>query len=109
MMKEQFAMDPVLLANEDLKSFLYPALRADYELLETYVYEEEPPFDFPLSVLGGATDPETTELELLAWKKHTTQRFNSRILEGNHNFIKTGRGAFVRALAQDLEQTLASA
>lgn len=105
-MRDHFAMDPILLDSEDMKSFLYPGLRADYELVETYVYEEDLPFDFPLSVFGGSQDPETTDFELREWQKHTTSSFSKRILEGDHTFIKTAREALVRELAQDLEQLL---
>jgi len=107
-MRDHFDMDRVVLENEDLKELLYSPLRADYELVETYVYQEEPPFDFPLSVFGGAKDLETTEAELLAWGKHTTGRFRSRILEGNHLFIKTAREALVRDISQDLTPLLAT-
>jgi medium-chain acyl-[acyl-carrier-protein] hydrolase len=107
-MRDHYSMDPVLLGSEDMKSFLYPGLRADYELVETYVYEEEPPFSFPISVFGGSHDPETTDLELLAWQKHTTGRFRKQILEGDHTFIKTARDSLVYEVAQDLGYLMAA-
>jgi medium-chain acyl-[acyl-carrier-protein] hydrolase len=106
-MHDHFDADPALLANEDLKNMLYPALRADYELVETYGYRDEVALDIPLSVFGGSRDLETTEAELLAWRKHTTSTFRCRILEGNHMFVKTAREALVHELAQDLSQLLA--
>jgi surfactin synthase thioesterase subunit len=105
-MRDHFDVDPALLANGDLKDMLYPALRAEYELEETYVYEEEAPLDIPLSVFGGSRDLETTEAELLAWGKHTTSSFRNRILEGDHMFVNTKREALVNELARDLAQLL---
>lgn len=107
-MQDHFDMDSDALGNEDLRQMLYPGLRADYELVETYEYKDEPPFDFPLSVFGGAKDLETTEAELQAWGKQTTGTFRCRVLEGNHTFIKTSRDALVRDVAQDLTQLLSS-
>ena len=107
-MRDHFDTDPALLGNEDLKDLLYPALRADYELEETYVYEEEAPLDVPLSVFGGSRDLETTEDELLAWEKHTTRSFRTRILEGNHMFLNPQREALVGELAGDLSRLLAA-
>ena len=107
-MRDHFDIDPALLADEGLKDMLYPALRADYELEETYVYTKEAPLDIPLSVFGGSRDLETTEDELLAWRQHTSNRFRSRILEGNHMFLAPQREALVAELAHDLSQLLAT-
>jgi medium-chain acyl-[acyl-carrier-protein] hydrolase len=103
-MYDHFDMEAIVLQDRDLQSMLYPVLRADYELVETYAYREEAPLSIPLTIFGGSRDLETTKDELLAWQKHTTSRFRSRILEGNHMFISTQRIALVHELAQDLAQ-----
>jgi medium-chain acyl-[acyl-carrier-protein] hydrolase len=105
-MYDHFDVGVAVLANEELKVALYPALRADYELVETYRYEEEAPLSIPLSVFGGSRDPETTEAELQAWSRHTSRRFRRRTLEGDHMFVKAQREALVRELAQDLSELL---
>jgi medium-chain acyl-[acyl-carrier-protein] hydrolase len=105
-MHEQFEMSAIVLRDRDLQDMLYPVLRADYELVETYACQGEAPLAIPISVFGGSRDPETTEAELLAWRKHTTSRFRCRILEGNHTFISKQRTALVHELAQDLSQLL---
>lgn len=107
-MQDHFDIDPAVVENEALRDMLYPALRADYELEETYEYVEEAPLSIPLSVFGGSRDLETTEDELLAWRRHTTSRFRSRILDGNHMFLNPQREALVGELAHDLSLLLAA-
>ena len=101
-LREYFDLDSALLAREDLMDLVFPALRADYELVETYVYHEEPPFACPLSVFGGSHDPETTEDELMGWRRHTTGPFRTQVLEGKHMFIQTSREALIGEIFQDI-------
>jgi surfactin synthase thioesterase subunit len=101
-LREHFDVDPALLASENLMDLIFPALRADYELVETYTYREEPPFACPISVFGGSRDPETTQNELLAWRRHTTGPFRAQVLEGNHMFIQTSRDALLGEVVRDL-------
>jgi len=101
-MREVFGVDPALLDHKELMDVVFPTLRADYELVESYVYREEPPFDLPLSAFGGSRDPEATEAEILAWRRHTTGPFRTQVLEGNHMFLNTSRDALVAELARDL-------
>lgn len=105
-MSDHFDVGADVLENEDLKAMLYPALRADYELVETYVYQEEAPLAVPISVFGGTRDLETTEAELRTWGRHTSRRFKYLMLEGNHTFVKTQREALVRELSQELSRLL---
>lgn len=103
-LREHFEVAPELLDNQDLLDFILPTLRADYELVETYAYQEEPPFEFPVSVFGGSRDPEAKEDEILAWRKHTTGPFRTKILEGNHMFINNAREALVGEISKDLRR-----
>jgi medium-chain acyl-[acyl-carrier-protein] hydrolase len=101
-MRKHFEVSPALLDDAGMMEFVFPALRADYELVETYLYQEEPPFSFPISVFGGSHDPETTGDEVAAWRRHTTGLFRARIIDGNHMFINTARQALLGEVAKDL-------
>jgi medium-chain acyl-[acyl-carrier-protein] hydrolase len=101
-MRNTFEVSTALLDDEDLMELVLPVLRADYELVETYAYAEEPPLAMPLSAFGGSCDPETTADELMAWRRHTTGAFRTKILRGNHMFISTARAELVREVATDL-------
>jgi surfactin synthase thioesterase subunit len=105
---EYFNFDPSLLESQDIMDFILPALRADYELVESYAYVDDYPFQLPFSVFGGSKDPETTEEELLAWKRHTTGPFRIGIFSGDHFFIKTCRQAFLDQIAPDLSTLIES-
>jgi medium-chain acyl-[acyl-carrier-protein] hydrolase len=106
-MRGPYEMDPELLGREDLMDIVFPSLRADYEVVETYVLAGEPPLDLPLSAFGGASDPETTDAEMRAWKRHTTGPFRHRMLPGKHMFINTAREALLGELAADLAMAVA--
>jgi surfactin synthase thioesterase subunit len=101
-MRDQFEVEPALLDAEELMEMIFPALRADYELVETYNYQDEPPLAVPISAFGGSRDPEATAEELLAWRRQTTGPFRSEILEGNHMFINSSRESIVGEVAHDL-------
>jgi medium-chain acyl-[acyl-carrier-protein] hydrolase len=101
-MRNQFEVDQALLDAEELMEMIFPALRADYELVETYDYQDEPPLAVPISAFGGSRDPEATAEELLAWKRQTTGPFRSQTLEGNHMFINSSRDSIVKEVGHDL-------
>ncbi|MBK1986440.1 thioesterase [Sphaerospermopsis aphanizomenoides BCCUSP55] len=78
-------------ANQDIIAVFLPILRADFTVLETYIYTHQPPFDFPISVFGGLQDPTFADYELEAWKEHTTAAFSLQMFEGNHFFINSNQ------------------
>lgn len=79
----------VILQNADLMELLLPVIRADFTVLETYVYQPEPPLNCPISVFGGLKDPEVSEEELRAWKVQTESSFTLDLLPGEHFFVHT--------------------
>src|SRR5215212_9108597 len=51
------------------------SMRADFELIETYVYTDEPPLDLPVYAFGGLQDPKVTRESVEAWREQTTSTF----------------------------------
>jgi len=45
-----------VLEDAELMQLFLLILRADFELIETYVYKNEPAFDFPITAFGGLSD-----------------------------------------------------
>jgi surfactin synthase thioesterase subunit len=80
----------VVGANPELWSLLAPVIRADFEMIETYVYAEEPPLDVPMLVLGGTEDPAAPVAHLMEWRLHTTQDCSVRLLPAGHFFLFAG-------------------
>ena len=97
---EDFLTDPAL------QRFFLPVLRADFRLVEAFVYEPQEPLDCPISVWGGREDRSTSAAGLAAWQEHTTAGFRCRVLPGHHLFIDLSRGELVGALVGDLDESL---
>jgi surfactin synthase thioesterase subunit len=73
--------------DEDFLALVLPALRADYEAVETYRPEPGAAVDVPLTALTGRDDPRTTVAEAQAWEGHTHSRFRLEVLPGDHFFL----------------------
>jgi surfactin synthase thioesterase subunit len=96
------------LENEDLMSIMMVVLRADFEVDETYSYEEGPPLDCPISAFGGIDDRDVSQADLEAWKAHTSQEFTLQMMEGDHFFIFRSQD-FLYRLTQALKAHLQEA
>jgi medium-chain acyl-[acyl-carrier-protein] hydrolase len=97
--------EPVLRDREMMELFL-PILRADFELLQTYEFRPEPPLRCPITVFGGAQDPEVPPRALDAWRHHTTGPFDRIEFRSGHFFIQAERSAFLRVLSEILERLM---
>ena len=60
-----------VLQNEELMQAMLPMIRADYELCDTYEYQEEPPLACPFSIFGGLEDVRISKADLEAWRIHS--------------------------------------
>ncbi|WP_433527966.1 thioesterase II family protein [Micromonospora sp. CA-263727] len=77
---------PEVLENEELMALALPIIRADFAVLETYEFIDEPPLDTPLTVFGGTADRTVRPAELAGWRDHATT-VDLRMLPGDHFFI----------------------
>ncbi|MGH9237572.1 MAG: thioesterase II family protein [Vicinamibacterales bacterium] len=91
------------LSNAELMRTMVPILRADFEMLDTYVYERMAPLRLPLTVFGGLDDPEVSAAQLDAWRLETTGRIDVRMLPGGHLFINSATDLLLFSLAADLD------
>ncbi|MEO0969749.1 MAG: thioesterase II family protein [Cyanobacteria bacterium J06639_18] len=87
-----------ILANKELMALLIPTLRADFAVLETYNYYDEPPLNFPITALGGLEDTEASREELAAWSSQTNADFNLHILPGDHFFLNSSRSRLLQII-----------
>ena len=83
-----------------------PVLRANFTMLETYVYQDAAPFDYPITAFGGKSDRTTSEPALRSWSEQTGQSFHYHMFEGDHFFIQQHEQAVLNIIARDLEQFL---
>jgi surfactin synthase thioesterase subunit len=80
-----------VLGDHSLMHMLMPTLRADFESVEMYHYEESPALECPIAVFGGTRDLEVNREELTAWRQHTRSHFSIRMLAGDHFFLHEHR------------------
>lgn len=97
-----------ILQNEELMEAILPALRADYELCDTYRYKEEPPLACPFSVFGGLGDIRISSADLEAWRIHSSAAFRLSLFPGSHLFLHTAQDLLLAEVAEDLGVQLSS-
>ena len=90
-----------VLAEPQLLKMLMPALRADFELNETYRPAAGWRLTCPVVAYLGADDPEVEPAEALRWREETTAAFTLRVFPGGH-FYLADRPEITDAIRQDL-------
>lgn len=94
-----------LLDRPELREFFLPTIRADFELVDTYVYESGDPLACAIHAYGGLQDATVPIADLRAWQKQTSGAFKVRMFPGDHFFIHTSAD-FVHALRRDVLDVL---
>jgi medium-chain acyl-[acyl-carrier-protein] hydrolase len=89
--------------NAKVMEWVMPMLRADAAVLDSYRYRHEAPLDCPITIFGGALDPEVGIHQLEPWRHQTTQKFSLRIFEGGHYFMRSHEREFLDELAEMLK------
>lgn len=97
-----------ILENDELMELILPVLRADFAVLETYEYHEEPPLDVPITVFGGIHDRTVRPSELEGWRGQSTSS-RLHLLPGDHFFIQGMAFEVVRLVVAHLTPVLAGA
>ncbi len=93
-----------VLTNAELMQLFLPILRADFELIETYVYKNEPAFDFPISAFGGLQDFKASRENLSSWDRHTTAAFDLQMFPGDHFFLHSAEALLLQSITLQLQQ-----
>ncbi|MFH9554258.1 thioesterase II family protein [Streptomyces sp. NPDC051445] len=103
----QGGTDAGVLADDELRALVLPAVRADYRVIETYRHDAgAEPLDTPVVAYHGLQDPAVTEAAVQEWRRHTRGTAEARSFPGGHFYLREAR----RALTADLrERLLASA
>jgi medium-chain acyl-[acyl-carrier-protein] hydrolase len=91
-----------ILADRGLMELVVPTLRADFQLIETYLHEPTAPLGCPITAFGGIADFDVPPADLSAWRDATTGPFAVRMFPGDHFFIHSARDSVIRLLRLDL-------
>lgn len=81
-------MPQEILENRVLLDFFLPILRADFEMDEVYYTQNAVCLNCPILGIGGSLDAEANEEDISLWREYTNNRFDYKIFEGGHFFIK---------------------
>jgi len=92
-----------VLQDPELMELLLPVLRADVEMLETYDYLPGPLLCCPITAFGGQQDTETPFDELTGWREQTNARFRTRVLPGDHFFVRSAETEVLDIISRQLQ------
>jgi pyochelin biosynthetic protein PchC len=76
-----------LLDNDELLAMALPALRADCKAIDTYRYRPGRRLRAPIYALVGDADPVASLDDVAAWRHHTSDRFELRVIPGGHFYL----------------------
>lgn len=97
---------PELLSIPEATELFLPLLRADFEMVDTYVYEDEEPLAYPITVYGGLGDESVSRDSLREWQKQTTATCKERMFPGDHFFIHNPKSELFTVLPMDVLKVL---
>jgi surfactin synthase thioesterase subunit len=89
-----------LLGDDEMMRAALPALRADYQAIETYRCTADVTVACPITVLTGDSDPKTSLDEAKAWAQHTTGAFDIHVYPGGHFFLTDHAEQILKLLHQ---------
>ncbi|PSB57477.1 thioesterase II family protein [Chamaesiphon polymorphus] len=91
-----------VLANAELRELIFPALRADFQAIETYRYQPSASLSCPMTVFGGLQDVGVDVAMLEAWRQYTTGKFRLQLFNGNHFFLHEAQALMLKSIEQQL-------
>jgi medium-chain acyl-[acyl-carrier-protein] hydrolase len=98
------AIPDAVRQNAELTELVLPALRADFELLGSYVYvyAEGVPLACPIAAYGGDRDDTVAADDLAGWAEYTSGGFGRRVFAGDHFYLRTAEADVLNAMAEQL-------
>ena len=82
---------------EFLKRIL-PVMRKDMPLIIGYEYQNNTPFDFPITAFAAAQDEVVLVEEVRHWAAQTADAFTLEVVEGDHWFLSRNRELILQRL-----------
>ncbi|MEI8394703.1 MAG: KR domain-containing protein, partial [Rhodospirillaceae bacterium] len=75
---DQFLDDP------ELRKLMMPAVRAEFEMTNTYHFEWDEPWDIPITCFVSKGDPYVSREDILGWGRFTNNRLQVYMRKGTH-------------------------
>ncbi|MDJ0732590.1 MAG: thioesterase II family protein [Nostocaceae cyanobacterium] len=93
-----------VLENQELMQLFMPILRADFAVLESYIYHPAPPLECPISVFGALEDHKVSVEKLEAWREQTNSYFSLDMLSGDHFFINDSYPLLIEKISEKVKK-----
>ena len=84
--KKLNGLPDAVLDNAGLLAILLPALRADFELVNTFTHVMRPPLPIPITIFAGDADPIAPLEQIWPWTDETCN-CEVHVFDGDHFFI----------------------
>jgi surfactin synthase thioesterase subunit len=94
------ALPREVFEDRDLRELVTPILKGDFELIEKYRFEENPPSPVNIRAFGGSDDRTVSPEALEHWRDLTIKRdlFGVEIFEGDHFYLNNQGPALTTAI-----------
>ena len=92
----------------ELVGLLLPMLKADFEMVETYIETSGPRLSCPVTAMGGNADADVPMEDLAAWRSVTDSRFKAMLFEGGHFYVSAALSELTAALRRELATCVGS-
>ena len=94
-----------VLNDRVMMSFFLPIIRADFEAIDNYQYQEDHKLDIPITCIIGREEKITPE-KAQAWENETLAEVNVRRFPGKHFFIFEHDKEVIRLISKMLDQSV---
>lgn len=101
MLQELGGVPDAVWQDEDIMTLFEPILRADFELLETFQYQEQQALDVPFYLYLGKDDEISAE-QAQAWQKETSQPLNITYFKGGHFYFQQDAALLAKKISEKL-------
>lgn len=91
-----------VLAHPELMELFLGVLRADFEMVDTYEFQPGSLLSCPITVYGGLSDEHVPAESCRAWSEQTSGVCRTRMVQGDHFFVRNPKPDFVNAFRQDV-------
>lgn len=91
-----------ILQRTELMTLLLPAVRSDFQIVESYIYQDEAPLPCPIYCSGGKGDQSVDENSLMQWHIHTSETFHLKLFEGSHFYFVKAKEDLISWLVNKL-------
>jgi medium-chain acyl-[acyl-carrier-protein] hydrolase len=93
-----------VLENPELMNLLLSLLRADFELVQSYVYRPGPALSCPIVAFGGVDDVDIPRHAVASWREQTIDSFSMHMFPGDHFFIHSSQALLLQNLSEHLRR-----